>query len=128
MKKHDECYVLPFVLVVTVVLCIVAVAILSSALDNLTAQQDSIDRMQDKYAAQGEIEKVVAQLQKGTIIENLTDIEDTTKVTANGGKYDIEAVCGNVKIECTVSINGNVVTYSSYTVTTEEPTGEEDAT
>lgn len=72
MKKHNEGYVLPFVLVVLVVVCLVAVSLLTASLDNLKRQQASIDRMEAKYAAQGEIEKLVAGLEKGIESINLT--------------------------------------------------------
>lgn len=63
MKKHNEGYTLPLVMVVMVILCLVAVSIMSVALRNLKAQQASVQRMQDQYVAAGMIEKVVAQLE-----------------------------------------------------------------
>lgn len=121
MKKQNEGYVLPFVLVVTVVLCLVAVAVLSSALDNFTAQQDSIARMQDKYAAQGEIEKIVA-----SDFHVLTSTDTDTGATATASRvsqgspeYAITAICGNVTIKCT--FDSNTKSYISYTVSPSEP-------
>lgn len=76
MKKHDEGYVLAFVLVVMIVLCLVALSIMSISLRNLQNQQASIQRMEDKYAAQGAIEKVVAELSELTFEANET-IENT---------------------------------------------------
>lgn len=58
MRKHDEGYALPFVLVVLLVMCALAVAVMDFSTRNLKAQQATIWRMQDKYAATGEIEKV----------------------------------------------------------------------
>ena len=52
MKKHNDGYVLPFVLVVLVVVCFVAVTLMSSALTNLQRQKASVQRMEDKYVAQ----------------------------------------------------------------------------
>lgn len=74
MKKHDEGYALPFVLVVMVIICLVGISIMSSSLNNLQNQKASIERMQDQYAAAGKIEKVLAILQQNesitsTIIE-----------------------------------------------------------
>jgi len=63
MKKHDEGYALPFVLVVLVVLCIIAVAIMDTSLRNLEAQQSTIQRMQSKYEAAGRIEAITAAMQ-----------------------------------------------------------------
>lgn len=62
MKKHDEGYALVLVLVVVLVLNIAAVGLMTLTLNNLKTQRNLVDRMVDKYAAQGEIEKVVAQL------------------------------------------------------------------
>ena len=62
MRKHNEGYALVLVLVVMVVLSIVAVSLMSMGLRNLKAQQAVGERMADKYAAQGEIEKLIAIL------------------------------------------------------------------
>ena len=63
MFKRNEGYALSYVLVVLLVLCIIAISVMSAPLRNLQMQQASIARMQDKYAAQGMIEQVVAQLE-----------------------------------------------------------------
>ena len=63
MKKHNDGYTLILVLVVMVVLCLVAVSILSVAASNWKKQQDSVARMQAKYEAQGRIEQIFATLQ-----------------------------------------------------------------
>ncbi len=60
MKKHNEGYALVLVLVVITVLSLVAMAMTAASLRNLQNQQKSIERMEAKYAAQGEIEKVIA--------------------------------------------------------------------
>lgn len=62
MKKHNEGYTLPLVLVVMIIMCLIAVSVMSVALHNLQAQKTSITRMQDKYEAQGELEKAIANL------------------------------------------------------------------
>lgn len=62
MKKHNGGYALPLVLVVMAVLCLIATAVLTNARQGLSSQRASIQRMQDKYAAQGAIEQVVAQI------------------------------------------------------------------
>ncbi len=67
MKKHDEGYVLSLVLVVILVLCLVASAILAGALSNIKAQYGQIERMQDKYDAQGKLEILVSQLETEAI-------------------------------------------------------------
>lgn len=66
MKKHNGGYALPLVLVVMAVLCLIATAVLTNARQGLSSQRASIQRMQDKYAAQGAIEQVVAQIKIGS--------------------------------------------------------------
>lgn len=64
MKKHNEGYALVLVLVVITVLSLVAMAMMAGSLRNLQNQQKSIERMEAKYTAQGEIEKVIAGFEK----------------------------------------------------------------
>ena len=108
MKKHDEGYALVLVLVVVLVLNIAAMGLMTLTLNNLKTQRNLVDRMVDKYDAQGEIEKVVAQLnQMGTVDKSSETIEIQL------GKW-IEGQCGetplNIKLEpdntytCTVEL------------------------
>lgn len=62
MRKYNEGYTLPFVLVVFLVTSLVAVSILTVSIHNLHGQKASIHRMEAQYTAQGEIEKVGAIL------------------------------------------------------------------
>lgn len=62
MRKNNDGYVLPFVLVVMIVLTIISTSLMTAALRNLQSQQKFTERMETKYAAEGEIEKIVAQL------------------------------------------------------------------
>ena len=68
-NKHNEGYTLPLVMVVLLVLAIVAVTIMTTAMNNMLRQQSFIDTMKDQYAAQGEIEKIVAQLEIASAAE-----------------------------------------------------------
>lgn len=72
MKKNNDGYVLPFVLVVMIVLTIIATSLMTAALRNLQSQQKFTERMETKYAAEGEIEKIVAQLSNE---ENFSEFE-----------------------------------------------------
>ena len=76
MRKNDDGYVLPFVLVVMIVLCIMSASLMTAAFRNLQMQQKFTDRMVDKYAAQGEIEKTVAQLKQDLFTQDIV-IEDS---------------------------------------------------
>lgn len=62
MKKRDEGYVLAFVLIVIAVICLVAVSMMNVSLRNIQAQKASIERMEEKYSAQGEAEKVISSI------------------------------------------------------------------
>ena len=61
MKKHNEGYVLVYVTVVLILFSLIGSMILTSAMKNLNAQQAAITQMQDKYAAQGKIEQMMAE-------------------------------------------------------------------
>lgn len=63
MKKHDEGYVLAMVMCVIAVLAVVASAMLSVALQNVKTQKAAVERMQEKYAAEGQLEIVRAALE-----------------------------------------------------------------
>ena len=107
MKKHNDGYVLPFVLVVLVVVSFVAVSLMSSALTNLQRQQASVQRMEDKYGALGEIEKSVAewdakvnQTYTRGFPEGTADSEKTTEYAA---QLVLKEIFGT---NVTVSFNG----------------------
>lgn len=148
MKKHDEGYALVLVLVVLAVLSLVVASVLSVSLKNLQSQQSSIERMQDKYMAQGEIEKVVADIAGNTtltlsksyltILSNVTDAQIGEGVRCDGKAcyLDLVSEYGTVSITCVIKISGTItennqgnntklymisspeITYESYTVTT----------
>ena len=86
MKKYNEGYALPFVLVVLVVMCIIAVGIMDFSLRNLQSQKATIQRMEAKYEAAGKIEEIVAAIQNGKshvfdISGHLNFAEDETQDT-----------------------------------------------
>lgn len=133
MKKRDEGYVLPLVLVVMVVLCLVAVSVMSFALNNYKSQQASVQRMQDQYAAQGEIEKVVAKIAGVTNDDSVKAICGAEKnvnavVTCEGTETLVELTIieGTVQIDCTLSYDSNLsqCIYKSYEISTADPVEE----
>lgn len=63
MKRNNGGYVLVYVVVVIVILCILVPAACSNSLQNLKAQQASIERMQQLYAAEGQIERFYAEIE-----------------------------------------------------------------
>ena len=74
MKRHQEGYVLLYVVVVIAVMSIVAVAVASGAMSNMRAQEASIRRMQEQYTALGYIEELAAQIQEKTSINEVMTI------------------------------------------------------
>jgi len=135
MKKHDEGYALAFVLVVMLVLCLVAVTVLSYSLDNLRQQKIAAQRMQDQYIAQGKIEKVVALVEDALVNNNqggvMDALKDTDEVKAlvndgtifNTGKLVLTAQSNNVSITCVLILDDiqNTITYESYTISECDP-------
>lgn len=64
MKKgNEEGFALAYVVVVIFILCSIAIALMSSTLRTLQAQEIMVQRMKDKYEAMGEIERLVAELE-----------------------------------------------------------------
>ena len=63
-KRNDEGFALAYVVVVIFILCSIAIALMSSTLRTLQAQENMVQRMKDKYEAMGEIERVVAAIQE----------------------------------------------------------------
>ena len=114
MKKHDEGYTLPLVMVVLLVLAIVAVTIMTTSMNNMLRQQDFIEQMQDQYAAQGEIEKIVAQLKNGEEVQ--VTFKDGT-LAINEAKTSLTGIIvaqsGDVTIECGVAITGDRIEESA---------------
>ena len=81
MKKHNEGYALPFVLVVLVVMSLIAVGIMDFSLRNLESQQKTIQRIEAKYEAAGKIEKIVAAMQ--------TNLDDSAPEFVFPGSNDL---------------------------------------
>lgn len=110
MKKHNEGYTLPLVMVVLLVLAIVAVTIMTTSLKNMQRQQSFIETMENQYDAQGEIEKVVAQLLSGTTIpvelldEPPSFSQDKKSIT---GTITKQSENGNVTIACSIVISAS---------------------
>lgn len=61
LKKDTSGYALLYVLVIVMVLTAISMMICIVALRNLQSQETAVERMADKYAAQGEIERIKAQ-------------------------------------------------------------------
>ena len=86
MKKHDEGYVMLLVVVVILVLSIVSAALMSMTVANLKNQRNSVNRMKEKYSAQGALEKQLATIAAGLKEEPPAEIE--VKYQNNKEKLD----------------------------------------
>ena len=62
-KRNDEGFALAYVVVVIFILCSIAIALMSSTLRTLQAQENMVQRMKDKYEAMGEIERQIAEFE-----------------------------------------------------------------
>lgn len=142
MKRHQEGYVLLYVVVVIAVMSIVAVAVASGAMSNMRAQEASIRRMQEQYTALGYIEELVAQIQEKTSIDDVKNVKgqeggEQSKATIEwpdeaGSTSDkvtgtVTATAGSTTVTAQLTvkiINGKAtVTYGGYTVSAVEEEG-----
>ncbi len=121
MKKHDEGYVLAYVTVVLLLFCLIATMILTGAMKNMTNQQNTIQQMKDRYAAEGMIQQAIS---KGAF-ETSDDLHGTGVCCeeTDGGCFVLTAVSGTVQITCTVDSSGKYQTFEIGVPAT-EPTGE----
>lgn len=99
MKKHDEGYVLPLVLVVMIVMCLIATSLMSFSLQNLKSQQASIDRMVEKYKAEGVVEIIESKLKNMEFqsVEEIANFFET--VVIQNSDYEIKN-CQFAKEQC----------------------------
>lgn len=124
MRKHDDGYILVYVMVVLLVFCLVAATILTAAHRNLQNQQKTIEQMKDQYVAEGMIEKVMAEWNTYTWPEN-TEVQSSVGDTgvicegAKNGVVTLSATYGTVRITCQVK-DGKYITYDIGTA--ESPT------
>lgn len=105
MRKHNEGYTLVLVLVVILVLTVCATAVLSFSAQNLKTQQRMVERMQDKYAAEGAIEAVMAQLDK-------IDIKEVESVSAREIiKAEVTEICDSTSTALDIEIKADFSTW-----------------
>lgn len=122
MKKHDDGYVLPYVMVIMTVLALVASFIMASSLRNLQSQQASIQRMESQYTAAGEIEKVVALLENEISPADIAAMyEGSENVRFDADTLEMTVTEGDVEIRCVFELNGTVYSYVSYEISTVTP-------
>ena len=118
MKKHNEGYTLPLVMVVLLVLAIVAVTIMTTSLKNMLRQQQFIEQMQAQYEAQGKIEMIVAKLENLGTETEIIPLDDLNLTKGTDGKPDVltgttsaagSAGENQVTIKCTIQIAATTI-------------------
>ena len=70
-KRNTEGFALAYVVVVITVLCTLSIGLMSISLRVLQVQEKNMQRMQDKYEAQGQVECILAELDLMLPNENL---------------------------------------------------------
>ena len=78
-KRNTEGFALAYVVVVITVLCTLSIGLMSISLRVLQVQEKNMQRMQDKYEAQGEVELFVAEL-----LRDLSNVESEEADEENG--------------------------------------------
>ena len=111
MRKYNEGYTLVLVMVVLIVMVLLATAILTASEKNLRAQVNSVTDMQNKYQAQGEIEKVIGSLEalvgqeKANILPNeLGSANCQVAIDAGQKTITIISKYDTVQIKCVVTL------------------------
>ena len=118
-RKHNEGYALIMVMVALVVLSLLCAFVLSNAVRNLHFQKVAVQRMADKYAAQGEIERITALLESAVgasdaVVLPLKQGEETQNTIVVGNAVlHVKVRCGSIQIACSYTLQyatENVVT------------------
>lgn len=113
MRKHDEGYALVLVLVVLIVLGLLSTTILTGAQRNIEVHRSSVETMQNKYQAMGEIEKIIGALEThiGEQLEILKATGDQWELAYDHEKNEIrmKSSYGNVQIDCILRIEGAII-------------------
>lgn len=119
MKKYNEGYALPFVLVVSVVMCLIAVTVMSFSLKNLQVQQASIQRTQAKYEATATIERVVATIQNESSekvsFSGMYSIPENLRLAVSNTPEDEEPtvwIIAEINVECPGGITVTDILYN----------------
>ena len=129
LRKEKGGYALLYVLVIVMVLVAISMMICTVALRNLQSQQAAVERMAEKYAAQGEIERIKAKIEAFSDTKNITVLKDaldafesgisalsdTATIVAeckNTGEATITISSGeNTKVSATLKMEFNITTY-----------------
>ena len=110
MKKQNGGYALALVLVVLAVLSLLASVILAASLRNVRFQQTAAQRMSDKYAVEGQVERIASQLEamKGAGVIDLNDSPETGLqiLVVDNTSIVIRARSGQIQADCVLFLEG----------------------
>ena len=91
-RRNEEGYVLVYVMVVVFVLCAIALALMSGTLHTLQTQEAMVQRMEDKYEAMGEIERVVAEMELCTASYSDSPLTETDTLVLENCDHEAAAL------------------------------------
>ena len=115
MKKHNEGYTLVLVAVMLTAICLLFSVILAASLRNLNFQQTAAQRMSDKYAVRGQVDRIVMQLEamKGLgsgEIELKSDPDAGLQILVIDGYIVIRARSGQIQADCVLLLENASIT------------------
>ena len=127
MMKRNDGYALSYVMVILLVLAAIAIATMTMAMQVMNNQKRTIRQMQDKYAAQGMVEQVVAQLEHAseetigdviTSFKRSESLPDTNPYCVqlnenDSTKYRIIAIVEQTCVTADITIKKNTITETS---------------
>lgn len=121
LRKEKGGYALLYVMVVVMVLCAISMMICTVALRSLQSQEASVRRMQDLYAAEGEIERIKASIGNNLSIDlNTNGNKEVAKASfvnamcTSGAAYD--SFCSKVgehPTQLRITANGTTTTVTA---------------
>lgn len=138
MKKREEGYVLLYVVIVITLLSVLAMTICTISLRNLQSQQASLERTRQLYAAEGKIERFVANVQGSGVAQppsedpysgfsSLVDALGSDPSLELGNLPEWESGSGVLTVtavEGTTSVSAELLFRLTVTEVTEEENGE----
>lgn len=129
MMKRNDGYALAYVMVVLLVLAFVSLATMSLALIPAKNQAATQQRMQDKYAAQGLVEQVVAQLEHAVDANAVKAVLDAYPQDSSDPNQDVycQYNSGTYTIVAKYGITTVTAEFTLMQITKTETTNETDA-
>ena len=137
MRKNDG-YIMVYVLVVVLVVSMVAVAACTAAIRNFKSQSAAMNYTQDKYAAQGVVERFVAELKDAAVevaedvaADHVDDADAVQQALKDGidaallGSGEDKGVINSIKESGLIDVSGTMHGFKNYTYTEKDDMGAE---